>query len=98
MVQNPTLAYENLEEESTYGRFVMEPTQLKQREFPTLMTEEELIDFLRIPEVSKATDHHNVIEHLKRFRTLPRIHICNSVLYPKEAILKWIDAQTKNGE
>ncbi len=35
-----------------------------------LLTEGELALFLRIPEVSNSRDHHNVIEHLKRYRRL----------------------------
>ena len=65
---------------------------------PNLMTEVELIRFLRIPEISKAKDHHNVIEHLKRYRGLPRIHICNNVLYPTQAIREWIKNETTNGK
>jgi hypothetical protein len=41
-----------------------------------LMTEDELIVYLRIPEVSKSKDYHNVVENLKRMHKLPRIHIC----------------------
>ncbi len=66
--------------------------------FPELMTEEELIKFLRIPEVSKAKDLHNVIEQLKNYRDLPRIHICNKALYPRKAISEWIERQTKTGK
>jgi hypothetical protein len=65
--------------------------------FPTIMTEEELIQFLRIPAISNAKDHHNVVENLKRLRNLPRIHICNRALYPKEAILQWIEQETTTG-
>jgi hypothetical protein len=61
---------------------------------PELMTEAELIAFLRIPEVSKATDPHNVIENLKRVHCLPRIHICGKPLYPREAIKEWIKRKT----
>lgn len=61
---------------------------------PDLLTEEELITFLRIPEVSKAADYHNVIENLKRMHGLPRIHICGKPLYPIEAIRKWIEEKT----
>ena len=43
---------------------------------PELLTEEELIVFLRIPEVSKSKDYHNAIENLKRMHNLPRVHIC----------------------
>ncbi len=59
-----------------------------------LLTEEELIKFLRIPSVSKASDYHNVITHLKRIHSLPCIHICRQPLYPTEAIRKWIEEKT----
>ncbi len=65
---------------------------------PELMTEEEVIQYLRIPEVSNSKDYHNVIENLKRFRDLPRIHICNKALYPKEALDVWIRGQVTNGK
>ncbi len=67
------------------------------RPCPELLTEDELIRFLRIPQVSNSENHHNVIEHLKRYRDLPRIRICNKVLYPTQAILKWIEKETTNG-
>ena len=66
--------------------------------FPDLLTEAELIEYLRIPSITSATNLHNVIEHLKRFRGLPRIHICNKTLYPRKAILDWIENQTQNSE
>lgn len=66
--------------------------------FPDLLTEVELIEYLRIPSVTSAANLHNVIEHLKRFRGLPRIHICNKTLYPKKAVLDWIEDQIKNGD
>ena len=59
-----------------------------------LLTEKELISFLRIPEVSKAADYHNVVENLKRMHGLPRVHICGKPLYPVEAIRKWIEGKT----
>jgi len=61
--------------------------------FPELMTENELILFLRIPEISKAEDHRHVIEHLKRMRGLPCIHICRQPLYPRRAIMEWVDRE-----
>ena len=61
-----------------------------------LMTEQELVQFLRIPEVSKAKDHRNVVKNLIRFRDLPRIQICKKILFPKKAILEWIEGETKN--
>ena len=63
-----------------------------------LMTEAEVIHFLRIPEISKSKDYHNVIEHLKRIRGLPRIHICRKALYPRKAILEWVEKETNAGK
>ena len=72
---------------------------IEQRQsIPELMTEEELIRFLRIPEISDASNFHYVIEHLKRMRNLPRIHLCKKVLYPTRAILEWIQKETQSGE
>ena len=65
---------------------------------PMLMTEAELIEFLRIPEVSKANNYRNVIDNLKRMHDLPRIHICGQPLYPREAILEWIRNKTVYGK
>jgi len=65
---------------------------------PELLTEEELIAFLRIPKVSKSQDYHNVIENLKRMHDLPRIHICGKLLYPREAVKEWIRSKTTNGK
>ena len=63
-----------------------------------LMTESEVIQFLRIPEISNSSNYHNVIEHLKRIRGLPRIHICRKALYPKKAILEWVEKETDAGK
>jgi len=65
---------------------------------PLLMTEEEVIRLLRIPEVSNAADHHNVIENLKRMRGLPRIHLCGKALYPLDAVTRWIDGNTTDAK
>ena len=62
--------------------------------YPDIMTEEELIRYLRIPEVSKAADFHNVIENLRRMHALPSIHICRQPLYPLEAVAKWVEEKT----
>lgn len=64
------------------------------RPCPDLLTESELIAYLRITEISKATNFRNVIYNLKRFHDLPRIHICGQPLYPHEAILEWIRNKT----
>ena len=65
-------------------------------EFAELMTEAELIRFLRIPEVAKGEDYHNVIVNLKRMRDLPCIHLCKQPLYPRAAVRQWIQQQIKN--
>ena len=65
---------------------------------PELLTEDELITFLRIPEISKSQDYHNVIENLKRMHDLPRIHLCGKPLYPLEGIRAWIKKKTSYGK
>ncbi len=62
--------------------------------FPDLMTEQELITYLRIPEVSTAQDYHNVVNNLVKMHDLPRIKLCHKRLYPRKAVLQWIDKQT----
>ena len=59
--------------------------------FRELLTQDELIEFLRIPEVSKAEDYNNVINNLKRMHNLPCIHICKQPIYPLSAIRKWVE-------
>ena len=61
---------------------------------PDLLTEQELVEFLRIPEISRSTNYSNVVKNLIRFRDLPRIEICNKLLYPRHAILEWIERET----
>jgi len=65
---------------------------------PELLTEEELVVFLRIPAVSKSKNYHNVIENLKRMHDLLRVHICGKPLYPLGAIRQWIREKTTNGK
>jgi len=65
--------------------------------YPDLMTEQEVVEYLRISEVSNSTNYHNVIEHLKKMRDLPRVHICRKALYPLEAVRGWIRKQTIPG-
>ena len=62
---------------------------------PELLTEAELIRLLRVPEISKATDFHNVITHLKKNHGLPCIHICRQPLYPATAIAEWVKKRTE---
>jgi len=63
----------------------------KDNEFPELMTEAELVRYLRIPEISEAGDHSNVVSNLKRMHDLPCIHISKQPLYPLNAVRKWLD-------
>lgn len=58
--------------------------------YPLLLTEDELVDLLRIPDIGTRADHHNVIENLRRMHGLPCIHICKAPLYPFEAVRQWI--------
>lgn len=62
-----------------------------------LMTEEEVIVYLRIPEVSSAGNFRNVLDHLIRTRNLPCIHISRQRLFPLKAIQMWIMAQIRKG-
>ena len=87
----------NKERDATFIFQVLPASDGEHRPYPQLMTENELIDFLRIPEVSKAKDFHNAIDNLKRMHDLPCIHICGRPLYPKEAILEWIRNKTNKG-
>ena len=59
-----------------------------------LMTIDEVVVFLRIPEVSTAKDYQNVVKNLIRFRGLPRIYISNKMLFPRAAVAEWIASQT----
>jgi hypothetical protein len=65
---------------------------------PTVMTEEELIRFLRIPEISNARSHRNVVENLKRTRVLPRIHLCGKTVYLVDAVKAWLEDLITCGE
>ena len=58
---------------------------------PTVMTEKELIQFLRIPEISNAADYRHVIEDLKRARGLPRIHLCGKAVYLTDSVKAWLE-------
>ena len=65
---------------------------------PSVMTEEELIRFLRIPEISSATDYHHVIENLKRKHGLPRIHLCGKTLYLTDSVKAWLRQRVTCGQ
>jgi hypothetical protein len=65
---------------------------------PTVMTEEELIQFLRIPEISNAKNHRNVIENLKRSHGLPRIHLCGKTVYLTDAVKAWLENHITCGQ
>ena len=64
---------------------------LNQIGFPELMTEAELMHYLRIPEVSQAVNPHHAVENLKRFHQLPCIHISRQPLYPLAAVRRWVE-------
>ncbi len=64
---------------------------------PTIMTEEELVRFLRIPEISTARDHRHVIENLKRKHGLPRIHLCGKTVYLTDSVKQWLQRHVTYG-
>ncbi len=64
---------------------------------PTVMTEEELIQFLRIPEISNANNHRHVIENLKRNHGLPRIHLCGRTVYLTDSVRQWLQQHVTYG-
>jgi len=65
---------------------------------PTVMTEEELIRFLRIPEISNAKNQRNVIENLKRKHALPRIHLYGKAVYLTDAVTGWLESHLAYGQ
>ena len=65
---------------------------------PAVMTEEELIRFLRIPEISSAKNHRHVIENLKRKHGLPRIHLCGKAVYLTDAVKAWLENHITSGQ
>ena len=64
---------------------------------PAVMTEEELIRFLRIPEISNAANHRHVIENLKRRYGLPRIHLCGKAVYLTDSVKQWLQQHITYG-
>lgn len=54
--------------------------------YPAVMSEEELVRFLRLPKISKAANHRHVIETLKRNHRLPRIHLCGKSVYLADSV------------
>jgi hypothetical protein len=64
---------------------------------PTVMTEEELIRFLRIPEISSATNHRHVVENLKRRHGLSRIYLCGKAVYLADSVRQWLQQHVTCG-
>jgi hypothetical protein len=65
---------------------------------PTVMTEEELVRFLRIPEISSAANYRHVIENLKRRHGLPRIHLCGKAVYLTDSVRQWLQQHVTCGQ
>lgn len=65
--------------------------------YPAVMTEEELIRFLRIPDISSSRNYRHVIENLKRTRGLPRIHLCGKTVYSTDAVKSWLESHVTYG-
>lgn len=66
--------------------------------YPDLMTEKELVDYLRIPEISSAKNYKRVIAYLRFRRGLPKIRLCKTMLFPLEAVRKWVEKETDYNE
>jgi hypothetical protein len=62
------------------------------------MMEDELIRFLRIPEISKAINYKHVIENLKREHGLPRIHLCGKAVYLTDSVRQWLQQRVTCGQ
>jgi hypothetical protein len=62
------------------------------------MTEEELVRFLRIPEISSAKNYRNVVDNLKRMHDLPRLHLCGKIVYPTDAVREWLEGHVTCGQ
>jgi hypothetical protein len=62
------------------------------------MTEEELIQFLRIPEISTAANYRNVIANLKRAHGLPRVHLCGKTVYLRDSVKEWLRKHVTYGQ
>jgi hypothetical protein len=65
---------------------------------PSVMTEKELIRFLRIPQVSNPKNRRNVVENLKRSRNLPRIRLCRKTVYLTDAVKAWLENHITSGQ
>ncbi|MFX0197977.1 MAG: hypothetical protein ACFFCW_17800 [Candidatus Hodarchaeota archaeon] len=81
----------NITQQNTKSTTILRSPDGEYRLCPSVMTEEELIRFLRIPEISNARSHRNVIENLKRTRGLPRIHLCGKTVYLTDSIKAWLE-------
>ncbi len=55
-----------------------------------LMTQQELCEFLRIPDIAKEQKPEHIIANLKRMHGLPCLHIARQPLYPRQAVLQWL--------
>jgi hypothetical protein len=64
---------------------------------PTVMTEEELVRFLRIPEISSSANYRNVVENLKRIHGLPRVHLCGKTVYLADSVRRWLQQRVTCG-
>lgn len=87
----------NAEQQTQRLPAILPDSQARYYPCPTVMTEEELILFLRIPDVSNATDYRHVIENLKRKHGLPRIHLCGKTVYLTDSVKQWLQHHVTYG-
>jgi len=81
----------NITQRNTKSTTILRNPDGECRPCPSIMTEEELIQFLRIPEISNARSHRNVVENLKRRYGLPRIHLCGKTVYLTDSVKAWLE-------
>ena len=65
------------------------------KSWPDLMTESELVEYLRIPLIAKTENYKNVVDNLKRTQGLPSVHICRQPLYPLAAVRRWVEEKVE---
>lgn len=79
--------------QNTAPQFCIEPPIA----YADVMTEHELIEYLRIPCVSKAANYRWAIDHLIRTRDLPCFHMCRKRVFSLAAVRQWVAGQQRKG-
>lgn len=64
--------------------------------YPDVMTEPEVVEYLRIPALSdaKAANYKFVIDNLIRMRGLPCLHLCRKRAFCLSEVRQWVLGQS----